>query len=443
MTDVRDSTASSPFTLDRQVLVDSLLANCSDVIALVDPDTTIRYVNPVVEPMLGFTVAELLGSRALELVHPDDRPQVVERLMLPPEAFDAAEPMLLRLRQANGDWRQVEVLANNRAENPLVQGIIVTVRDLSEPLSRTEALRQQRDLFDAVIDHAGALVIVVDRDGVVIRYNRACEELTGIAAERVLGRGWEVLVAPDEAERIRVGLSSLGKTRQSIESTVRWLTSSGDELIIEWLSSAIVDEHGAISFVVSTGRDATLERREVERLRRRALHDPLTGLPNRTLFVDRLTTAARRSSRSAHTVSVLFCDIDHFKRINDTFGHAVGDAVLKEVASRLEQACRAEDTVARIGGDEFVVLVEGIDAVSGLPRLVDRIRAAFRKPVVVGKVIVGLSVSVGVASTTADDHDGDALLHRADRAMYADKRSPTPNAPKPELRPGQNRSRRT
>jgi diguanylate cyclase (GGDEF)-like protein/PAS domain S-box-containing protein len=423
MTDVRDPTAASPFPLDRQVLIDALLANCSDVIALVDSDTTIRYVNPVVEPMLGFTVAELLGSQALDLIHPDDRPQVVERLLLPPEAFDAAEPLLLRLRQADGDWRRVEVQGNNRADNPLVQGIIVTVRDPTEALSRTEALRQQRDLFDAVIDHASALVIVVDRDGVVIRYNKACEELTGIPADQVLGHGWEMLVAPDEAERIRVGLSSLGKTRQSIESTVRWLTSSGDELIVEWLSSAIVDERGQISFVVSTGRDATLERREVERLRRRALHDPLTGLPNRILFVDRLTTAARRSSRTAGTVSVLFCDIDHFKTINDTFGHAVGDAVLQEVAARLEQACRAEDAVARIGGDEFVVLVEGIDAVSGLPGIVERIRTAFREQVVVGDVTVRLSVSVGVASTSADDDDGEALLHRADRAMYADKRS--------------------
>jgi diguanylate cyclase (GGDEF)-like protein/PAS domain S-box-containing protein len=431
MTDVRESGAAAPFSLDRQVLVDCLLANCSDVIALVDPDTTIRYVNPVVEPMLGFTVAELLGSRAIDLVHPDDRPQVVQRLLLPPEAFDAGEPIFLRLRQADGDWRPVEVLGNNRTENPLVQGIIVTVRDLSEPFSRTEALRQQRDLFDAVIDHAGALVIVVDRAGVVVRYNRACEDLTGIPAERILGHGWEILVAPDEAERLRLGLSSLGTTRRSIESTVRFLTSSGDELIIEWLSSAILDEHGRISFVVSTGRDATLERREVERLRRRALHDPLTGLPNRTLFIDRLTTAARRCSRTSQTVSVLFCDIDHFKSINDTFGHAVGDAVLKEVATRLEQVCRAEDTVARIGGDEFVVLVEGVDAVTGRPGLMERIRAAFREPVVVGTVTVRLSVSVGVANSSAGDHDADALLHRADRAMYAEKRSHKAAVPAP------------
>jgi len=434
MTDVRDPSAATPFSLDRQVLVDCLLANCSDVIALVDPDTTVRYVNPVAERMLGHSVAELLGSRAIDLVHPDDRPQVVQRLLLPPEAFDAAEPVLLRLRQADGAWRPVEVHANNRTENPVVQGIIVTVRDLSEPLSRTEALRQQCDLFDAVIDQAGALVIVVDRAGVIVRYNRACEDLTGIPAERVLGHGWDVLVAPDEAERVRLGFRSLGRTRRSIESTVRWLTSSRDELIIEWLSRAIVDEHGEISFVVSTGRDATLERQEVERLRRRALHDPLTGLPNRTLFVDRLTTAARRCSRTSHTVSVLFCDIDHFKSINDTFGHAVGDAVLKAVATRLEQVCRSEDTVARIGGDEFVVLVEGVDAVTGRPGMMDRIRAAFREPVVVGTVTVRLSVSVGVASTSAGDHDADALLHRADRAMYADKRSrkgAVPAAPGP------------
>jgi diguanylate cyclase (GGDEF)-like protein/PAS domain S-box-containing protein len=423
MTDLFDTAASSPLGLDRQVLVDALLAHCSDVIALVEPDTTIRYVNPVVEPMLGFTVAELLGSQALDLIHPGDRPGVIERLLLRPEQFDEAEPIVLRLRQADGDWRTVEVLANNRVANPLVQGIIVTVRDLTERLSRTEALRQQRDLFDAVIDHAGALVVVVDKHGVVVRFNRACEELSGISADRVVGRGWEMLVTPDEGERLRQGLASLGKTQRSIQSTVRWLTASGDELIVDWRSSAIVDEHGEISFVVSTGQDTTMQRREVERLRRRALHDPLTGLPNRTLFVDRLTTALRRGVRTSQMVSVLFCDLDHFKKVNDTFGHAVGDAVLAEVATRLEQACRAEDTVARIGGDEFVVLVEGIDPDEALPSLVSRVRAAFHQPFLAGGVRVNLSVSVGVASTTADDQDGDVLLGRADRAMYADKRS--------------------
>ncbi|HSS10793.1 MAG TPA: diguanylate cyclase [Acidimicrobiales bacterium] len=423
MTDLFDTAASSPLGLERQVLVDALFAHCSDVIALVEPDTTIRYLNPVVETMLGFTVAELLGSQAIQLVHPKDRPRVAERLLLPPEQFDAAEPIVLRLRQADGDWRAVEVLANNRVSNPLIQGIIVTVRDLSERLSRTEALRQQRDLFDAVIDHASALVVVVDKDGVIVCYNRACEELSGIPADRVVGRGWEMLVTPDEAERLRQGLASLGRNQRSIESTVKWLTASGDELIVDWLSSAIIDEHGKISFVVSTGRDTTMHRREVERLRRGALHDPLTGLPNRTLLVDRLTTALRRGARSSQSVSVLFCDLDHFKRINDSFGHAVGDVVLAEVAARLEQACRAEDTVARIGGDEFVILVEGVDTDEALPSLVGRVCAAFREPILAGGVRVNLSVSVGVASTTADDQDGETLLGRADRAMYADKRS--------------------
>jgi diguanylate cyclase (GGDEF)-like protein/PAS domain S-box-containing protein len=423
MTDLRDPTASAPLGLDRQVLVDALLAHCSDVIALVEPDTTIRYVNPVVESMLGFTVAELLGSRAIDLVHPDDHPQVFERLVLPPDELDAGEPIVMRLRRADGEWRPVEVLANNRVANPLVQGVIVTVRDLSEPLSRTEALRQQRDLFDAVIDHAGALVVVVDKCGVVVRYNRAIEELTGIPASRVVGRRWETLVAADEAERIRQGMASLGKTRRSIESTVRWLTAAGDELTIDWLSSAIVDERGDLSFVVSTGQDTTMQRREVERLRRRALHDPLTGLPNRTLLVDRLATAWRRGARNANRVSVLFCDLDHFKSINDTFGHAAGDAVLREVARRLQQACRAEDTVARIGGDEFVILVEGVEEADALPSLVERVRAAFRQPILAGGVSVHLSVSVGVATTTADDQDSDVLLRQADRAMYVDKRS--------------------
>jgi diguanylate cyclase (GGDEF)-like protein/PAS domain S-box-containing protein len=377
--------------------------------------------------MLGYEASALIGIRASVLVDPDDLPAVMDRLALPADQFDRAEPMALRLRRADGRWRVMEASARHCLDVPSIRGIVVTLRDLTEHRAQTEALRQQRDLFDAVIDHAGALVIVTDGSGVIQRYNRACEELTGVPASRVLGQHfWDVLVAPDEVDRIReIFLSNRpSPPSQQLQLAVRWVTAAGSERMIDWVSTVVVDERGSVSFVVSTGRDVTRQRETEEELAHRALHDPLTGLPNRTLLLDRLSTALRRAMRNAGRVVVLFCDLDGFKRVNDTFGHSVGDTVLVEVSARLEAACRAEDTVARIGGDEFVVLVEGLEGVEGAEKLVDRIRVTLSDPIEVDGKRAELSVSVGVAATPpASAQSATDLLILADRAMYADKRA--------------------
>jgi diguanylate cyclase (GGDEF)-like protein/PAS domain S-box-containing protein len=536
--------------LGEGALFRALRSNSSDVIAVLNADTTVRYVSPAVEKLLGHQPGEVTGSPALDLVHPDDQALVTERMALPATDFDARSPMPLRLRQADGAWRHVEVTGANRLEDPTVGGIIVNIRDLTESLAQTDALRQQRDLFEAVINSAASLVLVTDAVGRIVRYNRACERLTGVSARRVLGRMmWEVLVDPAEVERIKTDFARLEPADLPSRTILAWRTPSGDEVIVEWTASAILGRDGGVEFVVVTGVDMTRQRREEEQLRRsearlrqlaehttdlictidphrglltyaspswsrlgydpasligrsveelvhpeevdalrtpierlvrdggsaafearlrsagdewawfetraqavlgehgavrevqlssrdvearrqaeqelvrRALHDPLTGLPNRTLLLDRLTTALRRAARIEGSLAVLFCDLDGFKQVNDNFGHLVGDLALVEVAQRLEAACRPLDTVARMGGDEFVVLAEGVEATDAVHRLADRIRSALAEPIVAGEAKVVLSVSVGVATSHGGGHFADELLVEADRAMYADKRA--------------------
>ncbi|MDQ1403019.1 MAG: hypothetical protein QOG03_1335, partial [Actinomycetota bacterium] len=146
-------------------LITAMLANCSDVIAVLDADTTIRYVNPVVEEMLGYPVDELIGRQALDIIHPADVDPVLASLALDPDDFDAGESLVLRLLQSDGEWREVEVAASNRIDQAEVQGIIVNVRDLTERRAQAEALRQQRDLVSSVIQAAATLVLVTDHEG--------------------------------------------------------------------------------------------------------------------------------------------------------------------------------------------------------------------------------------------------------------------------------------
>ena len=163
--------------------------------------------------------------------------------------------------------------------------------------------------------------------------------------------------------------------------------------------------------------------RSDEELRHRALHDSLTGLPNRILLMDRLSLAVERSRRERTIVAVLFLDIDGFKAVNDRLGHRAGDQVLRAVADAVRDQLRATDTLARLGGDEFVVVADGLTDPDWAERLAHRMRGAFDAPLALGGTRERISVSVGTAMASAGDVSAAELLHRADAAMYRAKRS--------------------
>jgi diguanylate cyclase (GGDEF)-like protein len=185
---------------------------------------------------------------------------------------------------------------------------------------------------------------------------------------------------------------------------------------------------GAPAWFAVSAQDITERRRAEQDLRNltdvlaeRAIRDPLTGLANRGLLEERLRAVLSRDARTGDSTGVLFLDLDGFKQVNDEYGHQVGDAVLRGVAGRLQAAVRPADTVARLGGDEFVVLVEGASA-DGVEVLADRLREAVAEPLPVGDLDLHVGVSVGVALSESGASDPSALLARADRRMYAEKR---------------------
>lgn len=275
-----------------------------------------------------------------------------------------------------------------------------------------------QELFDASPEG----LVVVDRDGVVLAVNGSLLDLLGHAREQVVGRSVDLLVPAGVRERHRAH-------RQVFAAAPRPRgMGAGLDLHAACADGGLVPVDVMLGPLPSAGegcvlaavRDAREQRSREEAWVHRALHDPLTGLANRSLVLDRLEQAALRAARSGGAVVVFFLDLDRFKRVNDDLGHAAGDAVLVTVAQRIAAELRPSDTVGRMGGDEFVALIEIPHAGSDTSTYVERLRSAVTAPIAVGDRLVEVGCSIGWA--VGDGHGPWArLLEEADARMFADK----------------------
>ena len=276
---------------------------------------------------------------------------------------------------------------------------------------------------------AGPLLLAIGRD---ISERRAAESrLQAVAAigARVLAGADPADLAAEAVELLRATLpiggaavrlaagATLASDGRTTEASVRLPIGSGDELIVAPEHELADDQMSFVRAVANTLATALARRRDEEHMRHEAVHDPLTGLANRTLLRDRLEHALARSKREGGETGVLFVDLDNFKQINDAHGHATGDAVLAHLGQRLQTAVRPADTVARLGGDEFVVVCEQVDEGSALA-LGQRLHEAIRLPLTVGSINHELSASIGIALGHSEP---DALLGDADAAVYRAK----------------------
>ncbi len=291
-------------------------------------------------------------------------------------------------------------------------------------LARTERhLSAQEKIFRDVIDTAQEGIMVTDAGQRIIIVNPAFEELTGYAAQEVIGRTPSILGSGrQDAEFYKRMWSSLGEEKRWRGEV--WNRRKDGSVYPELLSiSAIENEVDGVTHYVGIFTDITQQKASEHHLQKMAYHDPLTMLPNRLLFMDRLNHALLESVRPGNTVALMFIDLDGFKQVNDAAGHETGDLLLQEVAERLQHAVRREDTVARIGGDEFTIILRNEGPGVVLERIANNVIAAINEPVVVGNQIFHVGASIGVACYPSDAKDADSIVNMADEAMYQAKQS--------------------
>jgi diguanylate cyclase (GGDEF)-like protein/PAS domain S-box-containing protein len=233
---------------------------------------------------------------------------------------------------------------------------------------------------------------------------------------------WDRLLHPDDEERVVSNEAECARSGEKLVQEYRLRAADGGDVWIRDEMTVVFDRHtGTDPLFYGVFLDVSDRKRMETELERLALYDPLTGLPNRALFGDRLQQVLGRRGRQTAT-AVYFLDLDRFKRINDSLGHGAGDAVLREVADRLNSVVRPEDTVARFGGDEFTILCESVGGVLEAVAIADRLQRPLRSPLRLGGAELRLSASIGVALVEADDNgDGRHLIEDADAAMYRAK----------------------
>ncbi|HEX5831132.1 MAG TPA: PAS domain S-box protein [Gemmatimonadaceae bacterium] len=399
----------------------ALIEHASDAILILDADAIIRYASPSTERIFGGRADARVGRSAVESVHPEDSARILDEfhaLRATPGRMVTAE---YRVRHVDGAWRHVGTIAQNFLDDPAVRGIIVNTRDITGRIESEAALRASEARYRAVFASAGIGVARISLRGRWLEVNRRACEITGYSAEELVGRPWSDILDPtDRAHDTTLLRGLLSGKVPSLTVDRRFVRKDGDVVWVK-LTYTVVREPNRVPRSLAVILEDVTERRTLEaRLRELAFHDPLTGLANRALFHDRVTHAFERAEREAMSAAVLFLDIDDFKRVNDSLGHAAGDELLLAAAERIRTTVRSSDTAARFGGDEFAVLVEDTHSPADAAELAERLTAAFFAPFSVAgrEIVTGASIGVAIAEP---GETPDEVLRNADVAMYVAK----------------------
>lgn len=312
-------------------------------------------------------------------------------------------------------WAQVSgcALDSSRVQD----GSIWVYADITARKEAEEKLR----LSATVLEHIADGVMVIDAGGIIVAVNPAYTQITGYTEKQALGGDWTLTRAGgDDAafyQALWADLLASGFWRGE-----RWNVRQNGDLYLEWLTiSAVRDSKGVSTHYAGVFSDITLAKQSQEKLDYLAHHDPLTALPNRLMFHDRLLHALQRASRDSEQVALLFIDLDRFKTVNDTLGHHIGDELLQQVARQLSERLREGDTLARLGGDEFIVLLEAVDGQYGAIQVAEKLMTMFEQAFLVADHELFVTCSIGISLYPNDALDVNMLIRNADVAMYQAK----------------------
>jgi len=388
------------------------LLQCRKNLIILARRRRICFINAIGLKWLGYANREeVLGADLLELFAQDYLELVEMGLDI------LAEEQMVPTKLVRQDRTELDVEMWVEAMPDDV--FLIEARDITEHLRSARALRSREQWLEGIINTVADGIITIDHSGIVQSFNPAAERIFRFKAEEIIGKNIRELVPTPVTDEVAAELG------------VEWhrLATMGDNLVGRRKDGEIFPIeismremcHGDRVSYTGVVRDITARRRAEARIRHMAQHDPLTKLPNRTLFGDRLDAAVKRAERHKGRLAVVFIDVNEFKPINDTYGHQTGDQVLVGVSQRLQACLRKTDTAARLGGDEFVLILEEISGDEHMAPLLQKIADLLGEPFDVGGVPLRVTASLGVAVYPDDALEPDRLVELADKAMYMAK----------------------
>jgi diguanylate cyclase (GGDEF)-like protein/PAS domain S-box-containing protein len=392
----------------------ALVSNAADIIMVTDRAGIMQYVSPAFDRILGRSADPYRSESLGTFMHPDDLERIAGEM---PPLFDDPSRILttvVRAKHAAGGWRHFEATITNRLDDPDVRGIVGNLHDMTD-------LREAHERFRLAFENAPIGMAMTDLEGRIIRANPSMGDIVGRLPSSLVGVSVHDFTHPEDRETGQLEMRRLATTGAGgYQIEKRYIHCDGHEVWVSVSVSCVRDEQERPQYLIGQVEDVTERRALRERLAFAAIHDPLTGLPNRELFMDRLEVALRRAVRARHRVAVIFLDLDRFKLINDSLGHEAGDQVLSAVADRLSSVMRASDTLARFGGDEFTVMCDDVTDDGDAIEVAQRLVAVMSQPLTLYSGEVFVSLSVGIALSNAGE-TGHVILRNADIAMYRAK----------------------
>ncbi len=398
----------------------SILENSPDGIILVGSDGRFNYVNPEFTHITGYTIEDVPdGKQWFQKAYPDStyRKFVIDVWK---------EDLLSGRRERNyefkvackdGQVKNVEFRVTHMKDGSAVTAIT----NVTE-LRRTErALQESEEKFRSLFESSRDAIYITTRNGEFIDVNQAFLELFGYTRDETLKLNAKAAyLTSEERERFKQVIKENNFVR---DFEIKLKKKDGTAMDCLLAVAGKRDEDGKITEYQGIVRDITERKRTEEMIKHMAFHDALTGLPNRSLFNDRLTMAIAHAERFQERVAVMMLDLDKFKDVNDTHGHSVGDLLLQAVAGKLGKQIRKVDTIARMGGDEFMLIFTDLKQTDGVHAIAEKILEDFQNPVIIDNQILPITTSVGIAIYPDDGEDIDTLVKNADIAMYEAKKT--------------------
>lgn len=397
-----------------------IVANTPILLATYDAKSRLTdYVNPHFTKVLGYVASDFAFPDAWwTIAYPDSeyRKSIqAEWNLRADESQKTGEPLTFLETQTtckDGSIKLINWGSYFAADRMVIYGVDVTEQRRAE-----EVLQVTSAVYRAM----GEEVLICDADGAILMVNDAFQMLTSFDSKDLLGKSFSGILVK------RHGASSYSDIHTSLEAMGRWegqawVSRKNDEAVLKFISIySTFDEHGLPLQRVMLISEVTNQRKARELINQQANFDPLTGLPNRRLMLDRFDQLIKRAMRSKRSVAVIYMDLDNFKDINDSRGHDFGDQLLKGVATRLRSEVRETDTVARIGGDEFVILLGELERPEIADLIVREVSKNLAEPILINQQMVYVSGSMGISIYPTDGNDAKTLLLQADQAMYAAK----------------------